>query len=584
MNASQLNERIERMENIDSEYIEDAVIDLIELFGIKNDNDIDYFGLVRLIRDGQTKDCVQKIAQILELPIEIDLSFINENSGGYRNSDDKFETSDLVKTDRIGRGTDGIAAQVEIPSNIPPLGSSRLNGYKIKVKVSANCTQQPESFIFLIFHELSHVLLAAAGSKHSHNEIYTDITPLVLGYIDIAKMGRKSVETTYGPGVLGVTTTTRTTKYGYLDDSQFTSAVKKINDIIFKFAPLKDELIEKTETFMTKHEYFQKYLALFRKNILKFTINKDVSIQTRDNETIASFFNPTFFNDLDAFKSKNEERIAKLNNYHSSFNRYSIHNVEVLKINIKNTSEFIQQVENKIKLIKEHTKILYKYLNENNKQRLNKEHTDLENDERTQKDRTSKEDHTKNQKKRKFHSPSVNLSSRIVSYGGIILIILIFIVLIANSPSSNTSPANCTLPSQGQTFVSLNNGSVIHGRQLLNGLGELEITNGTDNDAVIKIINTYTKISIREVYIRSHNQFTIRGIPDGQYNVLFSLGKNWDTPSGKFVTCKSYSKFDESFTYTTTTRQYSTYKVTLNSVVGGTATTTDLDENEFEKL
>ena len=56
----------------------------------------------------------------------------------------------------------------------------------------------------------------------------------MLGFFDIAEMGRKSVETTYGPGVLGVTTTTHTTSYGYLTDEQFDDAGQKIDEIVNK--------------------------------------------------------------------------------------------------------------------------------------------------------------------------------------------------------------------------------------------------------------------------------------------------------------------------------------------------------------
>ena len=103
------------MENIDTDYIENAVVDLVELLGVKKDNDIDYFSLVSLVRDNKIKDCIQNIALLLGLPIEIDVSFVNEYTARYGNAENKFETSELVKTDNLGRGSEGIVAQVLIP-------------------------------------------------------------------------------------------------------------------------------------------------------------------------------------------------------------------------------------------------------------------------------------------------------------------------------------------------------------------------------------------------------------------------------------------------------------------------------------
>lgn len=586
------------MENVSNDYIENAVIDLVELFGVKNENDIDYFHLVRLVRENKLEECVQKIALILGLPVKIDLSYVTESYGSngrifYGNKEDQFESSDLVKTDSVGRGVDGIVAQVSIPPNIPFFGSPRLNGYNVKVKVSSNSTKHPETFVFLIFHELSHILLATIGSKHAHNEIFTDITPLVLGFFDIAKMGRKSVETTYGPGVLGTTTTTRTTSYGYLDDEQFNTAGRKIDELVKMFLPLKDELRFKTEIFEQKEQLMQKYVKLFKELLSYFSKNNDIKIHSSDSKHIVEFFNPIFFDDTDALITKNTDRIEKLKKYHSGFTRFTDHNKDIIQKNIQNTSAFIKDLDDKISSIKNDIKLLNKYYIAHNKLREHRAFLDLENEENTQnrKNRTHK---TKTYRsKHSYSSSGSKMSTKSLLF--ILFIGIIFVIIVASNGSNtsstdpvsgNTTPdtSNCTSPQNGQTFASLSNGTQIsRNPSFFDGEGELTITNGTDDDAVIKIINSRTNTSVKEYYVRAHNGYTIRSIPDGTYNLLFSLGKNWDATINKFITCKSFSKFDDSFTFTTTTQKYMTYKISLNPVSGGTATTSNLNENEFEK-
>lgn len=149
---------------------------------------------------------------------------------------------------------------------------------------------------------------------------------------------------------------------------------------------------------------------------------------------------------------------------------------------------------------------------------------------------------------------------------------------------SNPPPPSCSNPPEGQTFNSLTNGYPINViSSYFNGQGQLKIKNGTDDDAVAKIIDTSTNLAVAEYYIDANNDYTISGVNDGNYNLLFSLGKNWSYADKKFVTCKSFSKFDELFTFITTYTQYTIFSVTLNPVIGGTARTTSIDESAFDK-
>ena len=60
-------------------------------------------------------------------------------------------------------------------------------------------------------------------------------------------------------------------------------------------------------------------------------------------------------------------------------------------------------------------------------------------------------------------------------------------------------------------------------------------------------------------------------------------GSNWDTVNNKFLTNPSGEAFDDNFNFETSADQYTRYTLTLNPVVGGTATTSSIDPSEFDK-
>ena len=72
----------------------------------------------------------------------------------------------------------------------------------------------------------------------------------------------------------------------------------------------------------------------------------------------------------------------------------------------------------------------------------------------------------------------------------------------------------------------------------LDGLGELKINNGTDRDAVFKLVNTDIGKSIFTVYIKSKNIYRIKKICDGTYKLFFNIGQNWDKTSKRFLVNK----------------------------------------------
>jgi hypothetical protein len=112
------------------------------------------------------------------------------------------------------------------------------------------------------------------------------------------------------------------------------------------------------------------------------------------------------------------------------------------------------------------------------------------------------------------------------------------------------------------------------------GYGELTIENGTANDGVV--ILTLNDVPITAAYIRTMESFKLRGIRDGTYFLYFSTGEGWN---GKvFTLSPSHKKFEDSFPFTTGTTTYTTWSVTLQGVVGGTAAADDVNPSAFPSI
>ena len=85
-------------------------------------------------------------------------------------------------------------AQVHVPGHMPLYGSKELEGLLVKVSVSDNCLENPDTFVAVMAHELSHVLLKSIRHPSRWNdEIFTNIVPVVLGLGRIIKEGRKAM-------------------------------------------------------------------------------------------------------------------------------------------------------------------------------------------------------------------------------------------------------------------------------------------------------------------------------------------------------------------------------------------------------
>ncbi len=145
------------------------------------------------------------------------------------------------------------------------------------------------------------------------------------------------------------------------------------------------------------------------------------------------------------------------------------------------------------------------------------------------------------------------------------------------TPTITLTPLPTPLPRR------MSNGAFVQDAGYRNGEGQLTIENGTDHDAV-GVLTTADKTAVLAVYVQVKQSVTITSIRDGKYNLYFALGEDWDSSGGRFTRPFTYQEFEDSFDFTTTSTQYTTWTVTLQPVSTGTAATDSLDESQFPTL
>ena len=311
------------MENISNNYIEEAVKTLAGSIGIKDN--VDDQKIISLVRQRKVKEGIKEIAKCLGLPIEINLSYVPK--GYHPDNTNTFHSTHLVKTDWRGRGSEGITAQVSIPSYLPMYGTSGLNNFPISVRVSENCADNPVTLIAVMAHELSHIVLHSLWHKEKDNEIYTDITAMMLGFSNIIKNGRKVIKTStstdYGFLSNTTTTSTETTTYGYLSDENFNFAFNKIEEILSRYKQGKNKLISKIKELTKKLKknrkamiYFQKYLEYVDKNL-----NRKMSQE--DGRKISTFHQAGYTDEFEQAIRETESELKRFNNFVQNLNHYN---------------------------------------------------------------------------------------------------------------------------------------------------------------------------------------------------------------------------------------------------------------------
>ena len=330
------------MDEVKNDYIKKALNELIPVLGIKEF--VDHQKIIILIDSKKTKEAIKTIALYLGLPIEVNISYVPK---GYRpSSNDGFHSTHLVKTDNNNQGIGGITAQVSIPSNLPLFGTPSMVNFPISIRLSENCTENPATFISIMAHELSHVVLHSMWHREKENEFYTDLTAMILGFANIMKTGRKIVKTStsVSSGLLSSTTTTHTetTTYGYLSDDNFNFAFSEIRDILNTQKSNKKKFFKKLCKFEKQLKRDKKIYYSFGKYLNHLDKNLPKKISQEDGYKISMFHQAGYTDNFQSIIKNNEVKLETYFKFIQNLKNYTERNIQNMN-----------QYESQLKLAKE---------------------------------------------------------------------------------------------------------------------------------------------------------------------------------------------------------------------------------------
>ena len=135
-------------------------------------------------------------------------------------------------------------------------------------------------------------------------------------------------------------------------------------------------------------------------------------------------------------------------------------------------------------------------------------------------------------------------------------------------------------PAAQQTRT-LANGTMVK-KGTLNGSGEFTINNsGGETDVVVSLVPNGAKTAAWTVYVSAGKTFKVKRVKDGSYQVYMATGVDWDAGVAGFTRSCEFEKFADIFEFTTTSRQYTTWEITLKASVGGNADTDSVDPGDY---
>jgi len=342
------------LDRLSNDEIINALAELIACLGVKEE--IACHDLVALLRKKDTQGCVQEIATRLGLPIRINLSYVPKD---FRpDNTNRFRSSALAQTPWTGRGIASITAQVSIPPHLPMFGTSGLQGYPIQVRVSENCHAHPETFVAMMAHELSHVLLASLWSTHKDSELHTDLVPIILGFRDVVRRGRKTIEST----TTGNTTTTDTTTYGYLTDSQFAFACNHVTGLVHRHAHDKTRLLNIVEKAQRKLRKAARSLATFRDYFRYLDIHPPERMRKEHAERVVQLHGQDFSLEWESRIIAVRKSMEAAEAFARPLNHYRTSAVEHLKTQIRVLEVTSEELDQVTEAITKDERILQKYV------------------------------------------------------------------------------------------------------------------------------------------------------------------------------------------------------------------------------
>jgi hypothetical protein len=135
---------------------------------------------------------------------------------------------------------------------------------------------------------------------------------------------------------------------------------------------------------------------------------------------------------------------------------------------------------------------------------------------------------------------------------------------------------------------SLENGTILF--DVINaGHNKFTVENGTDRDAVVKLIDSTRRQTVVAIYVTAHSSATANLIPEGTFTALCGQGVDWDDKINFFTRNRSFEKFEPDLNFTMTLRQegrqiiheYHYVSLGLEPSVTGEMTKSDMSEQTF---
>jgi hypothetical protein len=143
---------------------------------------------------------------------------------------------------------------------------------------------------------------------------------------------------------------------------------------------------------------------------------------------------------------------------------------------------------------------------------------------------------------------------------------------------SSSQPVVHTPPCiEGKTTERLATGGKIEPDRDISGNTEVEIINGADSDAAVRLMDNSTNATSRFVYIRSHDSYSIERMPPGTYSLLFELGSGWVVACGQFQLERGIQEYENPFVI----RYGYDYSATLHAFRAGNERTKVIDRKRF---
>jgi hypothetical protein len=174
-------------------------------------------------------------------------------------------------------------------------------------------------------HELSHIVLHSLWHREKNNEIYTDLTAMVLGFAEVMQQGRKVVETRHGYS----STETTATRFGYLSDEQFRFAFNQLRTILennaASFNQLRAKSLQKLTTYKTLLDSYKRRLYQFKNYIKYLDNNRKRRIRKEHVQRIIEFHDLGYSERFASVLRNNEGKLKGIDESWSDWLKHSHH-------------------------------------------------------------------------------------------------------------------------------------------------------------------------------------------------------------------------------------------------------------------